>query len=187
MFELTGIIKDITIDFLTKKPNLLLSINEQNELAKCFDELGQCDKVSIKIDKYHEKRSLNANNYAWKLITELGAKRGTPKEEIYRGYIKDVGLCRQVEIDEKAADTLMYSWGLNGLGWFSEKLDYGEHEGFVLIDLYYGSSCYNKAQMNRLISNIVQDCDALGIQTKTPEQIAELLSLWEIERKKNNG
>jgi hypothetical protein len=29
-----------------------------------------------------------------------------------------------------------------------------------------------------LIDNIIQDCKALGIQTATPNQIAELKSLW---------
>jgi hypothetical protein len=47
--------------------------------------------------------------------------------------------------------------------------------------LYYGSSSYNTKQMSRLINNIVQECQILGIETKTPDEIANMLNLWESE------
>lgn len=176
--SLTGKILDMSLDFVSGKPKLTIELNEKQSAMKMYDELHDVEKLSIKIDKYREKRSLNANNYAWKMLTEIAENQGITKEEAYKHYIREIGVCRQVEIDERAVDTLIHSWSLHGLGWFSEKLDYGEHEGFVLINLYYGSSTYNKKQMSRLIDNIVQDCEALGIQTKTPEQIANMLSLW---------
>ena len=37
--------------------------------------------------------------------------------------------------------------------------------------LYYGSSVYDTKQMSALIDHIVQDCKALGIETKTPAEI----------------
>jgi len=53
----------------------------------------------------------------------------------------------------------------------------------VIIRCYYGSSQYNTKQMSRLISNTVQDCQAVGINTMTPNEIAEMLSLWGSEPK----
>lgn len=179
MAELTGRIDGFSIDFVTGKAILNLQINEKQSAIQTYDELAKEKKLSIKIGKYREKRSLNANNYAWKLIAKIAEKQGITKEEVYRQHIKEIGVYRQVEIDEKAADTLIHSWGLHGIGWVSEKIDYGQHTGFVLINLYYGSSTYNKKQMGRLIDNIVQDCEALGIGTKTPEEIERLKSLWE--------
>ena len=168
----------MSIDFKTGKPKLVLALDEKQVALDMYDELHKAGKLSIKIDRHKEKRSLNANNYAWKLMTELAENQGVSKEEVYRDHIKEIGVCRQVEIDEKAVDTLIHSWGLHGLGWFCEKLDYGEHEGFILVNLYYGSSTYNTKQMSRLIDNIVQDCEAVGIPTKTPNEIANLISLW---------
>lgn len=182
MFELSGRIDGLNIDFVTGKAILNLQINEKQSAMKAFDDLHNEEKLSVKIGKFREKRSLNSNSYAWKLISELAENQGLSKEEVYRKYIKEIGVCRQVEIDEKAADTLIHSWGLHGIGWLSEKLDYGEHDGFVLINLYYGSSTYNKKQMSRLIDSIVQDCKAVGIETKTPDQLAEMLSLWRAEK-----
>lgn len=176
--EVTGNIKDLSLDFQTGKAILTLLINEKQSITAGYDDLKSCDKLSIKLSKYRQKRSLNANSYAWKLMTDIAENQGITKEEVYRKHIKEVGVCRQVEIDEKAVDTLIHSWGLHGLGWFSERLDYGEHDGFILVNLYYGSSTYNTKQMSRLIDNVVQDCQALGIDTKTPEEIENLKSLW---------
>lgn len=178
MIELTGKIIDMSLDFMTGKPKLTLEINEKQNVMAGYDDLKDCDKLSIKIKKYSPKRSLNANNYAWQLITQLAENQGVPKEEIYQRHIKEIGVCRQVEIDEKAVDTLIHSWGLHGIGWVAEKLDYGEHDGFILVNLYYGSSTYNTKQMSRLIDNIVQDCQSVGIDTRTPDEIANLINLW---------
>lgn len=178
MAELTGKIVDLNLDFMTGKPKLTLELNDKAAALSMYDELHTDERLSIKISKFKEKRSLNANNYAWQLMTQIAENQGITKEEVYKHHIKEIGVCRQVEIDEKAVDTLIYSWQLHGLGWFAEKLDYGENEGFVLINLYYGSSTYNKRQMSRLIDNIVQDCKELGIETKTPTELANMLSLW---------
>lgn len=44
--------------------------------------------------------------------------------------------------------------------------------------LYYGSSTYDTAQMSRLINIIVEECKAQGIETRTPDEISKLVSLW---------
>ena len=44
--------------------------------------------------------------------------------------------------------------------------------------LYYGSSTYDSAQMSRLIDLVVQECQAQGIETKTPEELALLKEDW---------
>lgn len=186
MTEITGSIKDLAIDFKSGKAVLTLAINEKQDAMRLYDDLNEAEKLSIRIGRYREKRSLNANKYAWALISALGENQGAPKEEIYRRYIQEMGVCRQVEIDEKAADTLIHSWGLHGLGWIAEKLDYAKNAGFVLIDLHYGSSTYNTKQMSRFIDYIVQDCKAVGINTKTPDEIADLISLWGEEFEKHH-
>jgi len=43
---------------------------------------------------------------------------------------------------------------------------------------FYGSSAYDKAQMSRLINNIVQDCKAQCIETLTPAELARLTEEW---------
>jgi len=130
------------------------------------------------IKEYRKKRSLNANAYAWELINALAVKLNLPSDEIYRQYIKDVGVYRVMEINEGALNTFKTAWQNNGTGWICEKVDLCQHDGFVLIKAYYGSSCYNTKQMSRLIDAIVQDCKQLEIETLPPEKLSLLKEKW---------
>ena len=49
------------------------------------------------------------------------------------------------------------------------------------VCLYYGSSTYDRAEMARLLDDLIEDAQALGIETKSPEEVDRLLSLWQCE------
>lgn len=175
--ELTGKLTNCDIDYAKDCVNLTFCVNEKQAVLMGYDSINEKD-LTISIKPYKKKRSLDANAYCWVLIEKLAQKLNIPKIEVYRQHIKEVGVFRQVEIDEKAVGTLMHSWQFHGLGWIAEKVDYAKHEGFEIVNLYYGSSTYNTKQMSRLIDNIVQDCKEQGIETMTPAEIAKLKSLW---------
>lgn len=180
MVELTGTIKDFTTDFKTNKANLTLLINEKQQAMSSYDKYKDC-KLSIKIAKYREKRSLDANAYFWKLCGDLAAKLNTPKEEIYRDLIKDIGGNYEVVcVQNEAVEKLCNGWKHNGLGWQVDTIP-SKIDGCTNVILYYGSSTYDTAQMSRLINIIVEECKAQNIETRTPDQISEMLSLWEGE------
>lgn len=187
--EVTGRIDKVTSDFETGKILLSLEINEKNKLKNEYDRLRRYEKLSIKLDKFRNKRSRDANGYMWHLCDELAkvlsdttADKYT-KDDIYIRAIKEIGIFKTMEINEEAVDTAIHSWKLHGTGWVVEKVDNGRYEGFVIIRLYYGSSTYTTKQMSRLINNIVQDCKAVGIETMTPKEIEELTSLWKPDAK----
>lgn len=158
-----------------------LTTKDKNTIKAALEQAGEA--LTIKISKYRKKRSLNANSYFWTLVGELALKLNRKKEEIYWEYIKDIGVYRSVEISENAVETMIYMWQSHGLGWIAEKLDEGQHEGFVLINFYYGSSSYNTKQMSRLIDAVVEDCKEQGIETMSPAELAELKGMWKSERK----
>ena len=58
-------------------------------------------------------------------------------------------------------------------------VDNSKIPGYKLVHAYYGSSTFDTEEMSRLINAIVEDCKELGIETRTPEEIENLLSLWE--------
>ncbi len=190
MYELTGKITELyPINYQTGKATLTLSINETQEVKSCFDKLHKAEKISIKISEYREKRSLDANAYMWVLCTKLAEERSkdgvkVTKEDVYREEIKDLGIYRDYnDLPLPEAKTLQTAWEMLGTGWVTEQVDFGPDGKNVTIRCYYGSSQYNTKQMSRLIDNIVQDCQAIGIETKTPEEIENLKSLWGTERK----
>ena len=137
---------------------------------------------NYEIERKRKKRSLDANAYFFVLADKLAQTLNIPKTEIYRNYIKEVGgVSEMVCVKTEAAEKLCDGWRHNGLGWQTDIVP-SKLKGCTNVILYYGSSTYNTEQMSRLISLVVEDCKALGIETRTPEEIANMLSLWESER-----
>ena len=189
MFELSGTIKDLSPDIKSGKMVLSLVINERQSAMNLYDELHEAEKLSVNIDKYREKRSLNANKYMWKLCGDLAEvlsdeKVKYTKEDIYRDAIKEIGVWYDDEVEPEKVAWRRKAWEMIGTGWITERVDFTPDGEKEIIRFYYGSSQYNTKQMSRLIDNIVQDCEAVGIDTKTPNEIANMLSLWETDRRK---
>lgn len=183
-YELTGKIEDFATNFVTGKAQLTLSINETQDLISCYNELNHCEKLSFKIGKYREKRSLDANAYFWVLCGKLAAKTKQNKIDIYRELIRDIGDNFEIlPIRSEAVDKFISNWGRNNdgkkrLGWICDILGESKLEGYTNVCAYYGSSTYDTKQMSDLIDNIIYECKEQGIPTETPEQIAKMKSLW---------
>lgn len=172
MYELTGAIKDLNIDYKTGKALLTLAIDQKQSAMNCFDELHDTERVSVKIDKHREKRSLNANNYAWKLLTEIGNVLRISKEDVYFKMLKEYGQSEMISV--KATIPI------------AEYIKYCEEAGESMLNgklfkhyrVYKGSSEFDKREMAIFIDGIVQEAKDLDIDTRTPDEIAKLKSLW---------
>ena len=162
-----------------EKPVLTLEVDANMEtLFQMFDELKTTDKLSIKIGKFKKKRSLDANAFCWVLISKLAERLNISRKEIYRSAIKEIGgNSDTVCVQNKAVQSLCEGWNHNGLGWITETFP-SKIKGCTNVTLYYGSSTYDTAQMSRLVNMIVQECEQLGIETKSQEEIDSLLSSW---------
>jgi len=149
-----------------------------------WDELHEND-VNVEIKKFRRRRSLDANAYAWVLIDKLAEKMNRSKVEIYREAIRGIGgTTNTVCVVDEAVDRLVTSWQRNGLGWFADVVP-SKLPGCTNVVLYYGSSSYDSKQMASLIDHIVQDCQALGIETLTPQEIAAMNEQWGQRERKN--
>lgn len=133
---------------------------------------------NYEIERKAKKRSLDANAYFFVLADKLSSAVNIPKTDIYRAYIKEIGgVSETVCVKTEAVDKLCENWERNGLGWQTE-ITPSKIKGCTNVILYYGSSTYNTEQMSRLINLVVEDCKIQGIETKTPDEIANMLSLW---------
>ncbi len=169
----------MTIDFKTGKPQLVLEINERQSAMNMYDELHEAEKLSIKIAKYREKRSLDANSYFWLLCGKLASRLQQNKTDIYKQLIREIGDNYEIlPIRDDAVEKFIAAWGKNGLGWVCDILGKSKLNEYTNVCAYYGSSTYNSKQMSDLINSIVFECKEQGIQTDTPEQIANMISLW---------
>ncbi len=178
MHDLTGMIANVSVAYATGKLLVTFEFNERNSATEMVNELKGCDKLSIKIGKFRNKRSLDANAYAWVLIGKIAEKTNVPKEEVYREAIRGIGGNYDIVcIKEEAADSLRKAWESNGIGWQTETM-LSKLDGCTNVLLYYGSSTYDTLQMSRLISNLQQDCISLNIEVKPQEEIDSLLNSW---------
>lgn len=130
------------------------------------------------IVKAKKPRSLDANAYCWVLCTEISKAVGVTKEEVYRDAIKGVGEYTPLPIREDAVDEFKRIWSGHGVGWFVEVVDDSKLPGFKLCFAYQGSSVYTVDQMSRLIDNLKQDAEAVGIDTISEREKSLLLEEW---------
>lgn len=148
------------------------------ELASYIDSLGEGKEYKLEVKEFKQKRSLNANSYAWTLIDKLAEKLRMPKTDIYKSYIKEIGGNSDIVCClDRAVSDLCQAWQGRGIGWLTET-EPSKLEGCTNVRLYYGSSVYDTAQMSRLIELIVADCKENGIETLTPEEIDRMNAEW---------
>lgn len=173
-----GTIEDISIDYKTQKPKILLVLNERESLSN-LEELKE-DKLSVEIKKYRNKRSLDANAYMWVLISKLEEKLNVSKDIIYKDAIRNIGVYEVIPVKNEAVDRFIEAWTKNGLGWVCETTK-SKLEGYTNILAYYGSSTYNTAEMSRLIDLIVQECKQLNIETMSQSELDSLIESWDVK------
>ena len=152
------------------------SFTTREDFSKQFDELSKAP-VNVEIKKAANKRSKDANAFAWVLIDKLAEKTRIPKTEIYRNAIREIGgVSETVCVRDKAVDRLREGWSKNGIGWQTETMP-SKLTGCTNVILYYGSSTYDTAQMARLLDLIIQECEQQGIAT-IRDEADELLGKW---------
>ena len=176
MHEFSGKIQAFTIDYKTQKAVLTLELNERNNATRMFDKLNQVDKLDISIDKHREKRSLDSNSYCWVLIGKIADAVGASKDEIYLAMLKKYGQTFVCKIPNNHIDRFKRSekyWEEH------ESLDAEEKAQYFRV--WVGSSHYNVEEMNVFINGICDEAKELDIDVRTPDQIAEMMSLWESE------
>lgn len=169
---LTGRITGALIDFATGKPKLELSVNEVNDFKQLIDDLKDKEKLSIDIKQHREKRSLNANNYAWKLITEIANVLRASKDDLYILMLKRYGQSELISVlSHIPIDNYVKYFEEAGESTLNGKL-------FKHYRVFKGSSEFDSREMAIFIDGIISEAKDLNIQTETPNQIAEMKARW---------
>jgi len=173
--QVKGKIVGFEPDFSTHKPKLILELTRQDNLDDLF-KLREEPMLDIKISKPTQKRSRDANSYAWVLMGQIAELINSTKEDVYKEYIRQKGIYREITLNNEAVNTFTHLWTERGLGWICEHLQSNLKETTLLA--YYGSSSYNTKQMASFIDYVVQEAKELGIQTETPDEIERMKALW---------
>lgn len=126
----------------------------------------------VEIKEHKNKRSLNANSYAWALINKLGNKLRMSKDDIYIMMLDRYG---QSEVVSVRSDI-----DVKGYFQYFKEIGRGFVQGkeFTHYKVFKGSSQYDTKEMSILIDGIVSECQDLGIETMTPDELERLKELW---------
>ena len=147
-------------------------------IAGFFGSCADDKEYTLEIKEKKKKRSLDANALAWAEMSEIAAKTGVEKTEVYRSYVKEIGgnseiLC----IQNAAVEKFCENWRSHGIGWLTETMP-SKLDGCTNVIVYYGSSTYDVHQMSVLIRLIEADCKELGIPTYDDMKLQQLLEQW---------
>ena len=153
------------------------------DMADHLGTLHPDKKYSVELKEHREKRSLNANSFAWALIGQIANKMGISPEEVYRQSIMNSGTYTVMPVRDEALDDWRRVWEGKGVGWLVEVIGPTKTiKGYTACRCWYGSSVFDRTEMAHLIDNLVQDAKGLGIDTSTPAERARLLEEWECEK-----
>lgn len=146
-------------------------VGTSNKLITYLIEQAKDKKFELK--EYREKRSLNANNYYWQLVNELGNVMRMDKEDLHFLLLQKYGQFEVVSVLD-SIDVKPY---------FKYYVEMGEsilnEKKFKHYKIFKGSSEMDSKEMSNLIHGLVEECQTQGIETKTPEEIRSLLESWD--------
>jgi hypothetical protein len=146
-------------------------------VAEAKEIITKGKELAVEIKQYRKKRSLDANSYAWVLISKIADALQTSKEEVYIEMLKRYG-----QREPKLLSVVIEAVGMVYRATRDHCYEVGESELngklFKHLAILIGSSQYDSKEMATLIDGIVSEAKELGIETMTPEELALLKENW---------
>lgn len=185
--EVTGKITALSKDWVSGKFLLTLEINEASVLENQFDNLKTLEKLKIKIVKWTQKRSLDANAYFHVLVGKIADNR-----KISKALCKNILLGRYGQREMQGDKPVVIS--------VVSEVDMMEREDIHTVAIGYGnvggkefthyavvrgSHTYDSKEMSILIDGTVNEAKDLGIETLPPEELARMMEQLEKKEAKN--
>lgn len=151
-------------------------LKELLELGRSIEPNTEYD---IKVTKTKEKRSLDANGYAWVLIQKLAKALGITPIEVYQQQVVHMYTYTDELIREDVFDRCKKEWEKDHVGRVYEKIgESPQHDGYIWARRHRGSSDFDTREMTHFIDLLCVECQEFGIETKTPEELEKLKKEW---------
>ena len=179
--KINGNIESAYVDDANGKYNIVISV-PLSEAYQVKPIIAKCKIAETKyqftatFDTYSATRSTDANAYMWVLLDAIAEKLKTTMIEIYKNLVRDYGVFFDCMLEKSKAKSIMTGWSRQGIGWITEVIS--ESGNGVQARLYFGSSSYSTKQMSRLLDAVIDSAKDLGIDTRTPDEIASLMAIW---------
>lgn len=148
-------------------------IGKPEEVARWL--WSQDRETLFEIKPYHEKRSRNANSYAWALMGQIADALRTDKDSVYLMMLKRYGQSEMVSVRSDI--------DVRGFFKYYEFAGTSRLNGkeFTHYRVFKGSSEYDTREMAVLIDGIVSEAQEMEIETLTPQELQFLKDEWRNE------
>lgn len=130
---------------------------------------------------WREKRSLNANSYFHVLVNKIAKAMNLSEEEVKTKMVLDYGTIateggeRIIVALPKNVDVKDFYPYAKWIGDFSAK----NNRQYSQYVFYKQTHTLDKTEMARLIEGVIWEAQELGIETRTPDELASLIENWE--------
>lgn len=182
--DLTGRITGISSNYLTKKFEMTVSVNESVSLMEGYEELKDTELLDIRIRKHRKKRSLDANAYFHVLVDKLADVMRISKvrcKNLMIGrygqpfFVGDDELVEAVIKTNIPVEKMLENESVHCMPCASRMEDGKE---LIFYKIFRGSSTYDTKEMSILIDGTIEECKDLGIETLPPEELKRMLKNW---------
>lgn len=171
-------IRDIAINPLAHGTQLIIRVPD-DEVDIDIDA-----SLQIEITPIRKRRSLDANAYYWQLVHKIVEHYGVSVAEYHNRTLAELGYPLRKENGD-----IPWHMMLDGDSWMNQlpsETHYCPTRYTATINgkrwrAFYElkpSHLMNTKEMSSLIDYIVQDAEALGIETATPQELQRLKELW---------
>ena len=161
----------------------VLTITTRESCKKLWDALGD-QEITFSIKRRVIPRSLNANNYAWSLIEKLAVAVKSDKDSVYEEMLRRYGTGETYTDEAGNECKVLFSLregvppALVARHCAETGVGYVEGKKFIHYRAIKGTSEYSTKEMSVFLDGIISECQEVGIETDTPEQIARYKEAW---------
>lgn len=180
MAELTGRLR-YNVSFTEKgNPIITLELNERVPALKMVDELHDAEKLTINIGKFKQKRSLDANAYFHVLVNMIARNQNLSDNEVKRRLVKDYGTLARDDNGELVGAMLPADANIDRFYPYTRnyKTEYRDGKEYSCYLFYKRTRELTSSEMAKLIEGTINEAKQLGIETRSPDEIARMLSLY---------
>lgn len=187
--KVKGKITDVSLDYILHKPKITIQLeNQEDLLTDNFEKIRQEEKLDIVIEKYSEKRGLQANKYFHKQINQLAKYERSIGHAISDDEMKininlQYGTISTDEFGKILGAKVPHGTDMQKFYPYSKK--YKTVNGLDCYIFYKRTSELNTKEMSQLIRGLDVECMKVGIETLEEKRFKQMMEEYEREYIKN--
>lgn len=152
-------------------------LKEQDHTGRHIPFVQELDKgkgIKVEMNSWREKRSIDANNYAWVIQNEIAKEMRLNIDEVHEKMVMAYGVLETYSILKEALPSAVRLFDYYKV--LGESVVNGKT--FVHIRAGVGTHNYDSKEMAVFIDGVVEEAKQLGIETMTPAEIQKLKDMW---------